>query len=554
MGTARGRILPGCRCASFPSLSLPPAPEAMESAPSQAADGREVEWQFDAIDTRPVERWLKAAGDVVTQGETKRLVDTYADTDDWRLYRAGYSLRLRVGQGGTEATMKSLSAAANGLRDRTEIAEPLPAGSLETLPASDGPVGRRVRAVAGSHDIRPKFQVRTRRQTYLVSSNGSAAAEVALDATTIPVEGHEPARLLRVEVETKGGSTRDLADFVGKMRDACGLTPASVSKFEAGLLARGLAPQRSLDLGSLEISSESSVEELAFAVLRKHFAALLRKEGGTRLGEDPEQLHDMRVATRRMRAAIALFEGALPAEVVGLREELGWVASALGAVRDLDVLIQQLEAWGREPDGLDDRALAVVADVLSADRDQARENLVQTLDSPRYERLLTECTAVLRRGPVGASPSSRVPAVDAAPSLIKKRYRKVRKGGRRIDRTSKPAEYHRLRIRAKRLRYALQFLAPIYGRDVRALIRRTVRLQDLLGAHQDAEVAVARFEAIVAEEGNDLPPAAAFAMGEIAERYARRKAKLRRRFPRVFRRVRGTAWADVRRVMNRAGS
>jgi triphosphatase len=524
----------------------------MESAPSQTADGREVEWQFDAIDTRPVERWLKAAGDVVTQGGAKRDVDTYADTDDWRLYRAGYSLRLRVGQGGTEATMKSLSAGANGLRDRTEIAEPLPAGSLETLPASEGPVGRRVRAVAGSHAIRQKFQVRTRRQTYLVSSNGSAAAEVALDATTIPIQGREPARVLRVEVETKSGPTPDLADFVGKMRDACGLTPASVSKFEAGLLARGLAPQRSLDLGSLEISTESSVEELAFAVLRQNFAALLRKEGGTRLGEDPEQLHDMRVATRRLRAAIALFEAALPAEVVGRREELGWVASALGAVRDLDVLIEQVEAWARPAEGLDDRAVGAVAGVLSADRDQARANLVQTLDSPRYERLLAELTDVLRHGPMGASPSSRVPAVDAAPSLIKERYRKVRKGGRRIDRTSKPADYHRLRIRAKRLRYALQFLAPIYGKGVRALIRRTVRLQDLLGAHQDAEVAVARFEAIVAEEGNDLHPAAAFAMGEIAVRYGKRKAKLRRRFPKVFRRVGGTAWADARRVMKRA--
>jgi triphosphatase len=526
----------------------------MESAPSQAADDREIEWQFDAIDTRPVERWLNSVGELVTRGEAKRFVDTYADTDDWRLYRAGYSLRLRVGHGSTEATMKSLSAGANGLRDRTEIAEPLPAGSLETLPATDGPVGRRVRAIAGPHAVRPKFQVRTRRRTYLVSSNGSAAAEVALDATTIPVEGREPARLLRVEVETSGGPTPDLANFVGNMRDACGLTPASVSKFEAGLLARGLAPERTLDLGSVEISSESSVEELAFAVLRQNFAALLTKEGGTRLGEDPEQLHDMRVATRRMRAAIALFESALPAEVVGLREELGWVASALGAVRDLDVLIEQVEAWRRPAGGVDDRALDAVAGVLSADRDQARVNLVQTLDSPRYERMLAALTAVLRHGPVGASPSSSVPAVDVAPSLIKKRYRKVRKGGRRIDRTSKPADYHRLRIRAKRLRYALQFLAPIYGKGTKAFIRRTVRLQDLLGAHQDAEVAVARFEAIVAEEGNDLPPAAAFAMGEIAERYAKRKAKLRRRFPKVFRRVGGTAWADVRRIMKRAAS
>src|SRR6266545_4636597 len=518
----------------------------MESAPNHAVDGREVDWQFDAIDTRPVERWLSAAGDVVSKGGMKRFVDTYADTDDWRLYRAGYSLRLRVSQGGTEATMKSLSAGANGIRDRTEIAEPLPAGSLETLPAGEGPVGRRVRAVAGSHAIRPKFQVRTRRQTFLVSTNGSAAAEVALDATTILVEGREPARLLRVEVETNGGSTPDLADFVGRMRDACGLTPASVSKFEAGLLAGGLVPERSLDLGSLEISSESSIEELAFAVLRK--------QGGTRLGEDPEQLHDMRVATRRIRAAMALFETALPAEVVGVREELGWVASALGAVRDLDVLIGQLEAWGRPAEGLDDRALGAVVGVLSADRDQARANLFQTLDSPRYERLLAKLTAVLRHEPVGASPSSRVRAVDAAPPLIKERYRKVRKGGRRIDRTSKPADYHRLRIRAKRLRYALQFLAPVYGEGVTALIGRTVRLQNLLGAHQDAEVAMARFEAIVAEEGKDLAPAAAFAMGEIAERYAKRKAKLRRRFPKVFRRVGGTAWAEVRRVMKRAAS
>jgi CHAD domain-containing protein len=525
----------------------------MESAPSQAADEREIEWQFDAIDTRPVERWLNSAGEIVTRGEAKRFVDTYADTDDWRLYRAGYSLRLRVGQGGTEATMKSLSPGANGLRDRTEIAEPLPSGRLEALAASDGPVGRRVRAVIGPHAIRPKFQVRTRRRTYLVWPNGSAAAEVALDATTIPVEGREPARLLRVEVETPGEPLPDLADFVGKMRDACGLTPASVSKFEAGLLARGLAPERTLDLGSVEVSSESSVEELAFAVLRQNFVALLSKEGGTRLGEDPEQLHDMRVATRRMRAAIALFEGALAAEVVGLREELGWVASALGAVRDLDVLIEQIEAW-RPAGDVDDRALGAVAGVLRADLDQARANLVQTLDSPRYEQMLGELTTVLRHGPVGASPSSRVPAVDAAPPLIKKRYRKVRKGGRRIDRTSKPTDYHRLRIRAKRLRYALQFLAPIYGKRAKALIRRTVRLQDLLGEHQDAEVAVARFEAIMAEEGNDLAPAAAFAMGEIAERYAKRKAKLRRRFPKVFRRVGGSAWADVRRAMKQAAS
>ena len=537
-----------------PSLLFPTPLKPMASVHSRAPDGREVEWQFDAIDTRPVERWLNTAGFVVSPAGTKRLVDTYADTDDWRLYRAGYSLRLRMGRGGTEATMKSLAAESDGLRDRVEITEPLPAGSLETLPASDGPVGKRVHAIAGPHPLTPKFKIRTRRQTYLVSSNGSRAAEVTLDATTIPVEDREPTRLLRVEIETTNGSTQELADFVGEMREACGLTPASVSKFEAGLLAHDLNPQESLDLGSTEISSASSIEELAFAVLRQHFAALLRKEGGTRVGEDPEELHDMRVATRRIRAATALYKDALPTEVIRLRQEVGWVASALGAVRDLDVLIEQLRAWGKRADGFDDEGLNEVVGTLAADRDQARSNLIQALDSPRYERLVAELTDVLRHGPVGASPTSRVPAVDVAPSLIKERFRKVRKAGRRIDRTSKPADYHRLRIRAKRLRYALQFLAPIYGEGISALIRRSTRLQDLLGDHQDAEVAVARFDGILAEDGNDLSPAAALAVVEIAARYRKRKAKRRRRFPKAFRRVTGKAWADARRVMNRAAS
>jgi triphosphatase len=517
------------------------------SGPS--ADHREVEWQFDAVDVRPVERWLQAAGPSVTQGETKRFVDTYADTDDWRLYRAGYSLRLRRRGGRTEATMKALSVGADGLRDRREITETPPAGGLDALSLSEGPVGRRVRAVAGVKAIQPKLEVRTRRRTYLLSSNGSAAAEVAVDSTTIPVGGGEPARLRRIEVEANGVPRPDLVAFVAAMREACGLAPAPMSKFEAGLLASGFTPQPIPDLGPVDISAEASTGEVAFAVLRQHFAAFLRKEGGTRLGEDPEEAHDMRVATRRIRAAIALFGSVLPVRMARYREELGWVASALGAVRDLDVQLEQLEAWAA-PEGLDREVLDTLAGALSAQRDLARGNLLQALDSPRYDRLVVAFTAALQHGPLRRSPSSRIPAVAAAPALIKERYRKVRKGGRRIGRTSTAVEYHRLRIRAKRLRYALEFLAPIYGDSAEALIRRTVKLQDLLGAHQDAEVAIARLRTLVADEGTSLPPAAVFAMGEIAQRYREQGAELRRRFPKVFRRVGGKAWVDLRRLMD----
>jgi len=329
------------------------------------------------------------------------------------------------------------------------------------------------------------------------------------------------------------------------------MTSASHSKFEAGLLAGGLTPQPIPDLGSVQFSSNASVGEVAFAVLRQHFAAFLRHEGGTRLGEDPEQLHDMRVATRRMRAAIALFGNALPVRMGRLRDELGWVASALGAVRDLDVQLEQLAAWEAADGGLDREALGTLADMLSAHRELARANLLQALDSPRHDRLVAAFTAAVQHGPLRRSPTSRAAAATEAPALIEERYRKVRRGGRRIGPTSTAVEYHRLRIKTKRLRYALQFFAPIYGEAARTLIHRTIDLQDLLGAHQDSVVAVVRLRTLVAEGGTNLAPATAFAMGEIAQRYTKQAAELRQRFPNAFAPLAGKAWVDMRRAMKR---
>lgn len=521
----------------------------MKGRSHQAVGHREIEWQFDAVDVRPVERWLQAAAPSVTRSETKRYIDTYADTDDWRLYAAGYSLRLRRRGGRAEVTMKALSAPADGLRDRREFTEVLAAGSLDALSRSDGPVGRRVRAVAGANAVQRKFEVRTHRRTYLLSSNDSSAAEIALDSTTIPMADGEPARLRRIEVEADQEPQPDLIAFVGAMREACGLAAASMSKFEAGLFAGGFTPQPIPELGPIGISVEASVGEVAFSVLRENFAALLRKEGGTRLGEDPEDAHDMRVATRRMRAAIALFQDVLPVRMARLHDELGWVASIVGEVRDLDVQLEQLETLARA-EGAEREALVSLTGVLSARRDAARARMLESLDSPRYGRVVKTCSSMLRYGPLRGSASSRAPAVTVAPALIEERYRKMRKSGRRIGRASTPMEYHRLRIRTKRLRYALEFLAPIYGETARTLIRRTVKLQDLLGGYQDAEVAMARLRALVAEEGSSLPPATVFAMGGIAQSYRARAQKLRRRFPSVFRSTGSNTWRDLRRLMH----
>src|SRR3712207_2014084 len=109
-----------------------------------------------------------------------------------------------------------------------------------------------------------------------------------------------------------------------------------------GLSAAGLSPAVAPDLGPTEIDATLSVGEVAFAILRRHFAEMLAHEPGVRLGEDPEDLHDMRVATRRLRAALKLYADALPKRAERYESDLRWVAGALGEVRDLDVHLELL--------------------------------------------------------------------------------------------------------------------------------------------------------------------------------------------------------------------
>src|SRR6185436_7459859 len=169
--------------------------------------------------------------------------------------------------------------------------------------------------------------------------------EIALDETAIrPETGAAATRLHRVEVEAPEASLAALKPFVDEMRAACRLQPVELTKYEVGLLSAGLetAPDT---FGPTAFDAEATIGQVGLAVLRRHFSALLAKEPGTRLGDDVEELHDMRVASRRLRAALALFADSLPVASGELRAELGWVGRTIGGVRDLDVQLAQLESW-----------------------------------------------------------------------------------------------------------------------------------------------------------------------------------------------------------------
>src|SRR5580765_2369012 len=422
---------------------------------------REIEWQFDALDLRLVQRWLAALEgrtDLAVGVEApanRSLVDTYLDTDDWRFRRAGFALRLRrVGRRrGAEATLKALVPSESDAepRNRLELSELVDRGDPHLLRDSTGPVGERVRAVAGKKQLLPLFEVRTRRRTFALTLNGLPPAELALDETAIAsADESGAARLRRVEVEVPEASLAALGLFVERLRDECALQPARLSKYEAGLLSADLRPIEAERFGTTEIDPAMPIGAVALAVLRRHFSMMLAKEPGTRLGDDIEELHDMRVATRRLRAALSLFADALPSGADAAREEIGWVGQSLGAVRDLDVQIVQLDTWRNALDEADRDALTALRSLLHEQRDAARADMLEMLDSRRYAAFVSRFGRTLRARHLARSGPASRPARALAPDLIESRFRSVRKAAARIGPASPAADYHRLRIRGKR--------------------------------------------------------------------------------------------------------
>ena len=235
-------------------------------------DHQEIEWQFEAADLERVESWLErhptVSGLYLISGTPRELNDTYYDTEDWRLYRAGCVVRVRRGDRGVEATVKSLVPAEGALRRRREISVPLRSGGTETLKAIPGSVGERLRRLAGPRDLRPLFEVRTCRRPFALhperpSEKNAAVGELALDESEIPSAGKAPIRLSRVEVEADSDNAlyEGIEEFVDELRDALSLRPTRTSKFETGLLAAGLSPPRASNLGQEERSERSSEDE-----------------------------------------------------------------------------------------------------------------------------------------------------------------------------------------------------------------------------------------------------------------------------------------------------
>jgi CHAD domain-containing protein len=262
-------------------------------------------------------------------------------------------------------------------------------------------------------------------------------------------------------------------------------------------------------------STSSPARDQILALMRAQLGVIRAKEPGTQLGTDPEELHKMRTAVRRLRAILGAVRGMFDPEWLdGLRSELDWLGTVLGGLRDLDVLREYLRSELASPKAAARGAGDDLFDLVDAQRARARRKILAALDGERYMKLLGRLEQAVYRPKVVAADLS-LPAVAAG------QFKKLRKAVKAL-RDPSGTDLHAVRIRVKRARYAAELAQPVVGRPAERFVARTKKLQDILGEYQDAVVAEERLRALVA--GDRRSPAGLLANRLVKRQRARREA------------------------------
>lgn len=509
--------------------------------------GRENEVKLLAVTPDQIEGLpgdLAAAGrEVVAEGDGVH-EDVYVDTEDRRLLRAGFSLRYRYAGDAVLVTFKEVPRSRKRplLRSRAEIEclSTAPTQPGETVPPQ---IGQHVDPLVGSAPLRPLARVRTRRSRYRLIASADERAHLCCDHVEIlpPAGGEAIAAFIEVEIEDDGLGSDVLETIARELIRTRGLSPSVSSKLERALAAFDdpAVPEGSQSGVDLKVRGGDRYADAAYKVFRRHFDRLQANEPGARIGEDPEYVHDMRVATRRLRAAFRTFRPAFGKDrFKGYRQELRHIAGALGTVRDIDVFLEALPDYVATLPETDEGALAPLEQHLKGEREQARVRLLRFLDSRRYQTFLDRFERFLERGPPRhpAQPAADSKVKDVAPKRIRKALRAVLNQGRSMGATPTARDLHELRILCKKLRYTAEPFRRVYGKGMRQFVKRVVALQEVLGDHQDAcmaEAALRRFAESLGPRKQDRLRTT-LALGELVSAQHRAAEEARARFRKAW--------------------
>jgi inorganic triphosphatase YgiF len=448
-----------------------------------ATQEKELKFELDPADAGRIKRYLAR---IAQSKGHRRLTSIYYDTPDFRLHRAAVTLRVRRSGRRVVQTVK-----ANGtptvLLDRAEWQREIKGLRPDLAATADTPVPPLLNG-EGAEALRPVFQTRVRRSHFRLARRGGHL-DVALDQGEVDT-GREQAPLCELAIELADGEIDSVFDLAREVSELGVLHPSAKTKPDRGYELLGNGPAKS----AVDYAPDASVGAAFRAIGRACMAQLVAHEQAT-LARDAHALHQMRVALRRLRAARSLFGAIVGGEdAERIKGELKWLSHRLGPARDADVFIAEVLAPQREAKPGD-----AGIDWLFGKFEEARAAgyaaVDEALGSPRYRKLVIDALEWIEAGQWTRTADDlkrlqrEQPIARFAADELQRRRKKLRKKGKKLRRLD-AAERHALRIRAKKLRYAMEFFAAAFPRKKSAKRRKQALsalkdFQDSLGALND---------------------------------------------------------------------
>jgi len=460
--------------------------------------------------------------------ETRELISIYYDTRDDVLRRAGVFLRVRSTGDGYVQTIKTARSAAE-VFERDEWEQAVPSHEPDLSAAEDTALAPLLSAEVRSA-LQPRFHTRFVRKTYGIRRD-AAEIELAIDQGEITA-GVKATPISELELELKSGEKRALFLLAKEFAETVPVSLAVKSKAERGFELVDGGDYGVEKAEDVTIAPDMTVAEAFRTVGRSGLRQIIANVPAVHDGR-PEALHQMRIGLRRLRAGMALFADVLAGEELdAIRDKLKWITQELGPARDLDVLaadvLEPLRA--AHPD---DAELAAVHREFVERRAAAYTRAIDAVSSDRFRKTLLDVAAWIETGAWGAEEQPQTPVVTYATRALNRLRRKVKKRGHNL-RDLSVAERHKLRIAAKRLRYATEFFAATFTGKKSAKRREESlaalkTLQDSLGVLND----IATREIMIAAGEGALLPQLLSAAPDVEEEQLKESKRAYARFAKV---------------------
>jgi CHAD domain-containing protein len=459
----------------------------------------------------------------------RRLDATYYDTTDLRLARSGITLRHRGGESGPAWTVKLPENGHGRGLVRSEIRFE---GSADLIP---NPAADLLLASTRAKALEPVATLTTvRRPVEIRDGEERLLAEVVDDTVSVSQDRHPASRFREIEVEVHASG-----------RDGRRVMKAAVSRLvKAGCDAESPMPKlvralgepatRPPDVPVPALTARATATDLVQHAVARSVAQIIRHDPGARLGDDIEDVHQLRVATRRLRSDLHSFAPLLDTDrLAPVRVELGWLGRVVGAVRDNDVLAARLADHVTALPDVYAPGVTPLLSVLEREASMTRSIMLTVLRDARYLQLLDTLVEVATAPPfVQRSKLSKRSPQKIASTIARRPWRRLAAAVAALDADPSDAELHQVRILAKRCRYAAEAVAPLGGKPAARFAAAIADLQTVLGDHQDTVLAETWLTATAR-----AAPAGLATAGQLIALEQSRRMELRAEWPAVWKKA-----------------